>query len=353
LKKLFQSIVLSLTLCLFLSPTNSLAGQVALAWDPPDISTDVTGYMIHYGTAPGTYTQGVDVGNTLNYTVSNLTDGKTYYFAVTAYNAAAYESIYSNEVSITPSSQQYLLMIANPDPGLGTVSGPGISCGDTCLAVYNPGAEVSLVATATPGSTFDGWSGGGCSGTGTCTTTMNANITITANFKPSVNINITEPAQQYLLMISNPNPGLGSVSGSGINCGEVCLSSYNSGTVVSLSATAAPGSTFDGWSGGGCSGTGTCTTTMNANTTITANFKPSIVNYSITASIYNAGGHISPAGTSSVASGSSLKFSITPESGYRILSVKVDGIHIGAVKSYTFSDVAADHMIEASFRSKR
>ena len=81
--------------------TSSPSGQAKLAWDPPDISTDVTGYMIHYGTASGTYSQAIDVGNTTSYTVSNLIDGKTYYFAVTAYNAIGYESVYSNEVSIT------------------------------------------------------------------------------------------------------------------------------------------------------------------------------------------------------------------------------------------------------------
>ncbi len=183
IKKLFSNITISLVLCFFLFPTNSLAGQANLAWDPPDISTDVTGYMIHYGTASGTYSQAIDVGNTTSYTVSNLIDGQTYYFAVTAYNAVGYESVYSNEVSIAIDPSQYLLMISNPGPGQGTVSGSGISCGDTCLAAYNAGTVVSLSATAAPGSTFDGWSGGGCSGTGLCTVTMNANMTIAANFK--------------------------------------------------------------------------------------------------------------------------------------------------------------------------
>jgi hypothetical protein len=80
--------------------SDSFTGQTNLAWDPPDISTDVTGYMIHYGTASGSYSQSIDVGNTASYTVSNLTHGQTYYFAATAYNAAGYQSIYSNEVSI-------------------------------------------------------------------------------------------------------------------------------------------------------------------------------------------------------------------------------------------------------------
>ncbi len=175
-------IIISLVLCFFLSPTISLAGQANLAWDPPDISTDVTGYMIHYGTASGSYSQAIDVGNTTSYTVSNLIEGHTYYFAVTAYNAVGYESVYSNEVSIAIAPPQYLLMISNPGPGQGTVSGSGINCGDTCLAAYNAGTVVSLSAAAAPGSTFNGWSGGGCSGTGLCTVTMNANVTITANF---------------------------------------------------------------------------------------------------------------------------------------------------------------------------
>ncbi len=194
IKKLFSNIVISLVLCFFfLFPTNALAGQANLAWDPPDISTDVAGYMIHYGTASGTYSQAIDVGNTTSYTVNNLIDGQTYYFAVTAYNAVGYESVYSNEVSIRMASSQYLLMISNPGPGQGTVSGSWISCDDTCLAAYNPGTVVSLSATAAPGSTFTGWSGGGCSGTGPCTVTMNANVTITANFK-TTSVPTTVPA---------------------------------------------------------------------------------------------------------------------------------------------------------------
>jgi hypothetical protein len=185
IKKLFSSIIVSLAVCLFLSPTNSLAGQATLAWDPPEISTDVTGYKIHYGTASGTYTQSVDAGDQTNYAVQNLTDGRTYYFVVTSYNAAAYESEYSNEVSMTVPPQEYPLTVSKLGSGQGTVSGSGINCGETCLASYSAGAEVTLSATAEPGSTFDGWSGGVCSGTGLCTVTMNANMTVTANFKPS------------------------------------------------------------------------------------------------------------------------------------------------------------------------
>jgi hypothetical protein len=170
----------------FLSYSISYAAQATLAWDPPAISTDVTGYMIHYGTAPGAYTQGIDVGKTTSYTISNLNDGKTYYFAATAYNQTGQKSIYSNEVSKAIPIQQYLLVISKPGTGAGTVLGTGITCGATCLAFYNPATVVSLFAKANPGSTFAGWSGGACSGTGMCVATINAATTITATFNTSI-----------------------------------------------------------------------------------------------------------------------------------------------------------------------
>jgi hypothetical protein len=61
-----------------------------------------------------------------------------------------------------------------------------------------------------------------------------------------------------------------------------------------------------------------------------------------------ANGTISP-GTTAVASGSSQTFSITPNSGYQITSVTVDGTSVGTATSYTFSDVTANHTITASF----
>ncbi|HEV2991417.1 MAG TPA: LamG-like jellyroll fold domain-containing protein, partial [Candidatus Angelobacter sp.] len=60
----------------------------------------------------------------------------------------------------------------------------------------------------------------------------------------------------------------------GINCSGNCSANFSSGTSVTLTATPSAGSVFAGWSGGGCSGTGSCTVTMNANTTINAAFNP-------------------------------------------------------------------------------
>src|SRR3972149_603400 len=88
--------------------TNSAnAGEAILTWDPPTTNTDGTpltdlaGYKIHYGTTSGNYTTVIDVGNVTTYTVTNLTNNVTYYFATTAYDSSGNESGYSNEVSKT------------------------------------------------------------------------------------------------------------------------------------------------------------------------------------------------------------------------------------------------------------
>jgi len=70
--------------------------------------------------------------------------------------------------------------------------------------------------------------------------------------------------------------------------------------------------------------------------------------YTITASA-GANGSISPSGAQSVAGGASKTFTITPNSGYIVNAVSVDGANIGAVTSYTFSNVTANHTISASF----
>jgi Zn-dependent metalloprotease/subtilisin family serine protease len=70
--------------------------------------------------------------------------------------------------------------------------------------------------------------------------------------------------------------------------------------------------------------------------------------YSIVSSA-GVGGSISPEGTTVVDSGASVTYSIVPEAGYEILDVLVDGVSVGAVGSYTFSNVLSDHSIEAQF----
>ena len=62
-----------------------------------------------------------------------------------------------------------------------------------------------------------------------------------------------------------------------------------------------------------------------------------------------AGGSISPSGNVSVREGQDQTFTITPDKGYAVANVKIDGKSIGAVKSYTFENVRRTHTIEVIF----
>jgi hypothetical protein len=76
------------------------AAEVALEWEP-NTEPELAGYMVYRGTSSGNYTSSIDVGNTTTCTISGLDEGKTYYFAATAYDADKNESGYSNEISYT------------------------------------------------------------------------------------------------------------------------------------------------------------------------------------------------------------------------------------------------------------
>jgi hypothetical protein len=79
----------------------------------------------------------------------------------------------------------------------------------------------------------------------------------------------TTPPPTYMLTVSDS--GNGAVSGPGITCPGDCSQSYTSGTVATLTATPAAGSTFSGW-GGSCSGMGGCSVTMSGARSVTASF---------------------------------------------------------------------------------
>jgi fibronectin type 3 domain-containing protein len=79
---------------------------------------------------------------------------------------------------------------------------------------------------------------------------------------------------RYSLSLNKSGTGEGTVTSSpaGINCSSNCSKAFNVGTIVTLTAEPQADSTFSGWSGGRCTGTGQCLLTMNSNMTVTANF---------------------------------------------------------------------------------
>ncbi|CAK0765582.1 inhibitor of cysteine peptidase [Gammaproteobacteria bacterium] len=166
-------------------------------------------------------------------------------------------------------SPQYMLTVTKPGVGSGNVdSDLGlIRCGDDCNDPYTSGRIVTLTATPDNGSTFIGWTGG-CTGTTlTCKVTMSAVKNVAATFQPI-----------YALTVTKDGTGNGTVTSTpiGINCGTDCSESYLAGKIVTLTATAAAGSSFIGWSGPGagiCTIAKTCAVTLNAVKDLTASFQ--------------------------------------------------------------------------------
>ena len=118
------------------------------------------------------------------------------------------------------------------------------------------------------------------------------------------------------------------------------------------------GYTFTGWSGTGLDGENNMTVTIpkgsTGNRSYTAHWRyngggGSGYSYYTIKATAGAGGSISPSGSVSVREGRDQTFTITPDKGYAVSNVKIDGKSIGAVKSYTFENVRRTHTIEVIF----
>jgi hypothetical protein len=103
-------------------------------------------------------------------------------------------------------------------------------------------------------------------GEGTVSSGIDAHLSLTPPPPP--------PPTSHTLTVSTAGTGSGTVTSSppGISCPGTCSASLSSGTAVTLTAAPAAGSTFTGWSGAGCSGTGACMLTMSADHPVSATF---------------------------------------------------------------------------------
>lgn len=169
-------------------------------------------------------------------------------------------------------------------------------------------------------------------------TNVTGNHTIEATFVINTN--------QLTVSLSDPVGGSVTSAPAGINCGTLCSYVFNYGTEIILTAAPNIGYGFTGWSGA-CSGTGSCSVIADSEKSITANFAKH--GYVIVSSINVYGrGTISPTGNILVLGGGSQMFTISSNAGYQT-DVIVDGVSVGAVQTYTFSNVVADHTITANF----
>ena len=192
---------------------------------------------------------------------------------------------------------------------------------------------MTLTATADTGSTFTGWSGSGisCSGTGTCTVALNADEIVTATFN-------SVPAGDHALSVAKTGNGSGTVTSTpaGIACGTTCSAAFPAGSSVTLTAAPAAGAAFAGWSGAGCSGTGTCVVTMSADQSVTATFNLTTATPTLSvAKTGNGSGTVTsaPAGiacgttcSAGLPAGSSVTLTAEPDQGSELTGWSGSGI---------------------------
>lgn len=159
------------TILLTLATAIQTTSGVTLAWDAsPDAG--VTGYAVRYGTISSNYTFRADVGNVTSATISNLTEGVTYYFVAVAYTADGVESLPSNEVAYSvPTSP------TNAAPQV-------IASADQAITLPSSAILTATVADdglpANPGVVSVAWSI--VSGPGSVTFSAPASTTTTASF---------------------------------------------------------------------------------------------------------------------------------------------------------------------------
>ena len=241
------------------------------------------------------------------------------------------KALWENSV-ITPTT--YTVTVSNDGNGTGTASPSTAAAGTT----------IALTATPNEGYHFKEWQ------------VISGGVTIKDNkfLMPSANVEVkaifekdAPPAPTEFIVTFDGNGGTSSVS----------RMTTTDQKLTSLPSASRRGSySFDGWYTEKSGGTKITTATVfSANTTVYAHWTyiggggSSGYSYYTIKATAGAGGSISPAGNVSVREGRDQTFTITPDKGYAVANVKIDGKSIGAVKSYTFENVSRTHTIEVIF----
>ena len=238
------------------------------------------------------------------------------------------------EKDAPPASTEFIVTVTSG--GNGTASASHVKA--------TAGTEIILTATPNTGYHFKEWQ------------VMSGGVTITNNKfnMPSANVEVkaifekdAPPASTEFTITFDGNGG--TPSGGSMTTTDQKLPSLPS-------ASRSGSYSFDGWYTEKSGGTKITTDTVfSANTTVYAHWTytggggGSGYSYYTIEATAGAGGSISPSGNVSVREGRDQTFTITPDKGYAVANVKIDGKSIGAVKSYTFENVSRTHTIEVIF----
>ncbi len=160
------------------SPSSDPDGAlVSYSWGFGDGQTQITptASTTHTYAAAGDYTVTLTVTNEAGCSTTQISSAQT-----VICNGSPLAQV-SHQVTV-PTAARLSVSPAGTGSGTLTSSPSGIACPETCSHAYATGTQVTLTATSAPGSTFAGWSGGGCSGTGGCQVTMSSDSNVTATF---------------------------------------------------------------------------------------------------------------------------------------------------------------------------
>jgi Divergent InlB B-repeat domain len=279
------------------------AASVALTWNAPTTNvdgsslSDLAGYRVYLATTspscPGpsfftvpSSTTAPSSGQTVSSRVTSLAVGTTYFVRISAVDTSG------NESSCSPAASGVAQADFTVAPS-GSIAFGNLLVGallDRTFTVQNTSAA-TISGSASVGAPFRIVSGA------SFTLAPGASQTVTVRFQPTAlgtfatNVAFTAGSDTIsrgvsgssgsgssaTLSVSKSGTGTGTVTSTpaGIACGTDCTESLAAGTQMTLTAAAASGSTFAGWSGGGCSGTASCVTTVSAATTVTATFNTS------------------------------------------------------------------------------
>ena len=223
-----------------------------------------------------------------------------------------------------------------------TSGGNGTASASPAKAVA--GAEITLSTTPDKGYHLKEWqvvSPAGLVITNNKFTMPEGNVEVKAIFEKDA-----PPAPTEFIVTFDGNGGTPSVSS---------MTTTNQKLPYLPSASRRGSYSFDGWYTEKSGGTKITTdtvfhagTTVYAHWTYTGGGSSNYSYYTIKATA-GTGGSITPSGNVSVREGRDKTFTITPDKGYTVSNVKIDGRSIGAVKSYTFENVKRAHTIEVSF----
>ena len=176
-----------------------------------------------------------------------------------------------------PTTTKATLQVTVTGAGKVTSSPGGIACsgaGTACSSQFDSGVRVVLTATPDAGFQIQGW-GGACA-----TATRAAQCGVSPSGTTLVSMSFAEKPvaapEPVVLTVVRKGDGTVTSSPAGIDCGADCTVTIAPGTPVNLTAKAAAGSVFEGWTGGPCDGTNTnsCSWQESTAATVTATFAP-------------------------------------------------------------------------------